>query len=120
MYKISKQFAFSASHILEGLSGDHPCSRMHGHNYIITVHLKSAELNEVGFVKDYRELSFIKKYIDDVLDHRHLNDIFDVNPTAENIARKLYEIFVKQAPQIYAVEVSETPKTTAIYEADGK
>lgn len=120
MYKISKQFAFSASHILEGLLDGHPCSRMHGHNYIVTIHLKSETLNEIGFVKDYRELSSIKEYIDDKLDHRHLNDVFQMNPTAENLAKTLYDIFVKSVPQIYAVEVSETPKTTAVYEADGK
>lgn len=117
MYKISKQFAFSASHILEGLPEDHPCSRLHGHNYIVTVYLKAEVLNDVGFVKDYRELSIIKEYIDNNLDHRHLNDVFSMNPTAENLARKLYSVFVKEIPQIYAVEISETPKTSAIYEA---
>lgn len=118
MYKISKQFSFSASHILEGLSPDHPCTRLHGHNYVVTVHLRSETLDEKGFVRDYRELDVVKVYIDEHLDHRHLNDVFDFNPTAENIARRLYDLFVKDIPQIYAVEVSETPKTTAIYEAD--
>lgn len=118
MYKISKQFSFSASHILEGLSDDHPCARLHGHNYVITVHLRSSTLSNVGFITDYRELSFIKEYIDLKLDHRHLNDVFDINPTAENLAKTLYDIFVTTVPQIYAVEVSETPKTTAIYETD--
>lgn len=117
MYKISKQFAFSASHILSGLSDGHPCSRLHGHNYVVIVHLKSETLNEVGFVKDYRALDIIKNYIDDKLDHRHLNDIFSFNPTAENIAKYLYDEFVKFLPELYAIEVSETPKTTAIYEA---
>lgn len=118
MYKISKQFAFSASHILHGLPDSHPCARLHGHNYIITVHLKASDLNEVGFVKDYRELSIVKDYIDNILDHRHLNDIFQFNPTAENISKALYEIFKVAIPELYAVEVSETPKTTAIYEVD--
>lgn len=118
MYKISKQFAFSASHILEGLPEEHPCARLHGHNYIVTVHLKAKALNNIGFVKDYRELSEIKEYIDDKLDHRHLNDVMNFNPTAENIAKYLYDIFKKNTPELYAVEVSETPKTTAIYEAE--
>lgn len=117
MYKISKQFSFSASHILEGLASDHPCSRLHGHNYVITVHLRSEHLNGIGFVKDYRELDILKKYIDDNLDHRHLNEIFDFNPTAENLAKYLYELFHGWITEIYAVEISETPKTTAIYEA---
>lgn len=118
MYKISKQFAFSASHILEGLPENHPCSRLHGHNYIITLHLKSAALNAAGFVRDYRELDKIKKYIDDTLDHRHLNDILPFNPTAENMAKYLFDLFKADIPELYAVEVSETPKTTAIYELD--
>lgn len=118
MYKISKQFAFSASHILEGLPQEHPCSRLHGHNYVIIVHLKSEQLNEVGFVKDYRELDAVKQYIDEKLDHRHLNDIFPFNPTAENMAKFLYDTFKKDISELYAVEVSETPKTTAIYEAE--
>ncbi|MFR9165174.1 MAG: 6-carboxytetrahydropterin synthase QueD [Dysgonomonas sp.] len=118
MYKISKQFSFSASHILNGLPEEHPCARLHGHNYVVTVHLRSEKLNEVGFVKDYRELSFIKEYIDDTLDHRHLNDIFTFNPTAENIAKYLFDLFKKSLPELYAVEVSETPKTTALYEVE--
>ncbi len=120
MYKISKQFAFSASHILEGLPQEHPCSRLHGHNYVITVHLCADSLNDVGFVKDYRDLDNVKKYIDNTLDHRHLNDIIPFNPTAENIAKHLYDIFKTEIPELYAVEVSETPKTTAIYEVDSK
>lgn len=118
MYKISKQFAFSASHQLNCLSEDHPCARLHGHNYVVTVHLKAQKLNEIGFVKDYRELSVVKDYIDNHLDHRHLNDIIPENPTAENIAFFLFSIFKKEIPELFAVEVSETPKTSAIYEAD--
>jgi len=118
MFKISKQFTFSASHILEALEPGHPCSRLHGHNYIVTIHLKSTTLNSAGFVKDYRELDFVKEYIDLNLDHRHLNDIFEFNPSAENISKYLYDIFKKNLPELYAVEVSETPKTTAIYEAE--
>lgn len=117
MYKISKQFAFSASHILCGLSEGHPCSRMHGHNYVITIHLKAMKLDNKGFVKDYRELDEIKNYIDSNLDHRHLNDIIPGNPTAENIAKYIYDIFIETIPELFAVEVSETPKTNAVYEA---
>lgn len=116
MYKISKQFAFSASHILAGLSDNHPCSRLHGHNYVLTVYLKSENLDNVGFVRDYRGLDFVKKYIDENLDHRHLNDITGFNPTAENLAKYLFDVFKPQINELYAVEISETSKTSAIYE----
>lgn len=118
MFKISKEFSFSASHILHGLDECHPCSRLHGHNYVVRVHLKSLTLNDVGFVKDYRALDSVKKYIDEHLDHRHLNELFTFNPSAENIAKHLYDIFSEMIPEIYAIEVSETPKTSAIYEPE--
>jgi len=117
MYKISKQFTFSASHILDELPDGHPCACLHGHNYVVTLHLRSEELNDYGFVRDYRDLNFVKEYLNNTLDHRHLNDIIPYHPTAENIARYLFEIFAKKLPELYAVEVSETPKTSAMYEA---
>lgn len=116
MYKISKQFSFSASHMLDRLGCDHPCARMHGHNYVITVYLKSETLDEYGFVKDYKALNIVKEYIDHTLDHRHLNDIMREAPTSENLARFIYDRFKPEMPELYAVEVSETPRTSCIYE----
>ena len=117
MYKISKQFSFSAAHSLYGLPDNHPCTRLHGHNYVVTIHLKSEILNETGFVKDYNELNLIKQYIDTNIDHKKLNDIMHpLNSSAENIAKMLYDTFKPLIPELYAVEVSETPKTSAIYE----
>ena len=117
MYKIKKEFHFCASHKLEGLAEDHPCSNLHGHNYIIEVVLTSRVLDKVGMIVDYRELDRIKKYIDIVLDHTHLNDIFDFNPTAENIAEHLFFRFKGWYGQVSAVSVKETPKTSATYYA---
>jgi 6-pyruvoyltetrahydropterin/6-carboxytetrahydropterin synthase len=116
MYKIRKEFHFSASHVLSGLPDDHPCSRLHGHNYIVTVELCNIKLNEIGFVIDYRALEPIKKWIDDHFDHRHINDVMPLNPSAESMAKFLYELWIDEFPQLCAVEVSETPKTTARYE----
>lgn len=117
MYKISKQFSFSAAHSLHGLPDAHPCSRLHGHNYVVTIHLKSETLSEIGFVRDYNDLKSVKKYIDENLDHRNLNDILNpLNSSAENLAKLLYDVFKPQFPELYAVEVSETPKTNTIYE----
>lgn len=115
MYKISKEFHFSASHILEGLPEGHQCGRLHGHNYVVVIHLQCSQLDSTGFVQDYGELDNIKTWIDKVLDHQHLNDVFDFNPTAENIARHIYMLFADNYPMLKAVEVKETPKTSAIY-----
>jgi len=116
MYKISKQFSFSASHILDLLPEDHPCARLHGHNYVVTVHLKSETLNKYGFVKDYKDLKVVKNFIDEMLDHRYLNEQIPAPPTSENIARFLYERLKPEIPELYAVEVSETPQTSCFYE----
>lgn len=114
-YTITKQFTFSASHQLSGLSPVHPCARLHGHNYRVEIVLQSNILDGVGFIVDYGELKPFKEYIDNKLDHRHLNDVFGFNPTAENIARHLYEIGKSYWKQVKAVRVSETDKTWAEY-----
>jgi len=115
MYKISKEFHFSASHILTGLPEGHPCGRLHGHNYIFIMELESNRLNDYGFVKDYRDLDNVKNWIDTVLDHRHLNDIFDFQPSAENIARYIFDLFIVDIPELKRVYVKETEKTIASY-----
>ena len=116
MYRISKEFHFSASHVLHGLAPNHPCSRVHGHNYIVIVELSSEKVNEVGMIVDYRELEPIKTFIDTMLDHRHLNDVLGFNPTAENMAEYLFNLFERDFPQISAISVKETDKTIARYE----
>ena len=121
MIIIRKEFHFSASHVLANLPQGHPCTRLHGHNYVVTVELavrRSKDLNEAGFVQDYRDLDPIKKYIDNTLDHRHLNEIWPhMQPSAENMALELYRIFKPNFPKLRAIEVSETPKTTARYDS---
>lgn len=114
MYRIRKSFQFSASHQLQGLPADHPCTRLHGHNYEVIVELASPTLNSTGFVRDYRELSELKSYIDNSLDHQHLNEVLgDDNTTAERIAKHLYTWSKARWPEVSAVSVSETPKTWA-------
>jgi 6-pyruvoyltetrahydropterin/6-carboxytetrahydropterin synthase len=81
MYTIAKTFAFSASHIIGGLPPEHPCGRLHGHNYEVEVILQAAALDGVGFVRDYRELSALKEFLDATLDHNHLNDVLGHDKT---------------------------------------
>lgn len=116
MHTISKEFTFCASHILEGLPDDHPCGRMHGHNYVVTVYAASDALDANGMVIDYGEFDLVKQWLDKRFDHRHLNDVMDDNPTAENIAALIFKMVDMVWPEVtFAVTVSETPKTTATY-----
>lgn len=123
-YTISKEFAFSASHILHGLADGHPCGRMHGHNYVVRLEL-TGPVGRLGFVVDYRDLDPFKKWLDDTLDHRHINHVMPEsygNPTAENMAhwmhRQALTLLDLPAGVEVAVSVSETPKTWATYRFD--
>lgn len=116
MFRITKEFHFSASHQLAHLPQDHQCARLHGHNYIVVVELAAAELDADGFVRDYHELAPLKQYIDSEFDHRHLNDVFGHNRvTSECLAKHFYDWCKTRLPEISAVRVSETPKTWAEY-----
>lgn len=116
MFTVTKQYHFSSSHQLFGLAPDHPCSRLHGHNYIVEIELSGETLNQHGFVRDYREMDILKTYIDEKIDHRHLNEIFGQDgTTAEKLAKHFYEWCKQRWPEVTAARVSETPKTWATY-----
>ena len=116
MFRITKEFHFSASHQLTRLPATHQCARLHGHNYIVVVELAASALDEFGFVRDYEELSILKRYIDDSFDHRHLNEVLGHDAvTAEYLAKHFYEWCKAKLPETTAVRVSETPKTWAEY-----
>ena len=123
MFRISKRFEFSASHILEGLPEGHPCGRLHGHNYAIEVEVEG-DLDLVGFVVDYGSLASLRNWIDSTLDHRHLNDQIEGNPTAELLAVRIYTearsalsglVGCDDRWNVSAIRVYETPKTCAEY-----
>ena len=116
MYTIAKQFEFSASHQQSQLPEGHPCARLHGHNYVAELILHTEKLDSVGFVIDFGELKPFKRIIDDELDHRHLNDILPGFTSSECLAQWLYDRAKALWPDlVYAVRVSETPKTWAEY-----
>lgn len=120
MFTIAKQFAFSASHHLDGLRDGHPCGRLHGHNYVVEVVLERDVLNEVGFVTDYGDLAMVREFIDNEWDHQDLNAWMEGqsllgNPTAETLAALVFDLFKVHLPALVAVRVSETPKTWAEY-----
>ena len=70
---------------------------------------KSEKLNADGMVTDFTQ---IKRQITSALDHRNLNDVFDFNPTAENIARWICD----HVENAYKVEVWESEMNMAAYE----
>ena len=108
MYTVIKRMEISASHSLR-LSYPSKCENLHGHNWIITVYCRSAELNADGMVIDF---SLIKETVKSRLDHQNLNEVLPFNTTAENIARWICE----QIPCCFKVEVRESEFNTAIYE----
>lgn len=115
---IAKEFHFSASHQLAHLAmdqPDHPCARLHGHNYRVIVYLTGTLNPDLGFVRDYGDLAPVKRYIDEYLDHRHLNVQLGGahNTTAERIAHVLLHVFRDMIPEVTGVTVCETSKTRA-------
>lgn len=108
MYYVRKELEVSAAHKLE-LDYESPCTNTHGHNWKITVFCKSDEVNQNGMVIDFKE---IKKSVHTVMDHKYLNDVFDFNPTAENIAKWI----VDSIPCCYRAEVEESSNNWAAYE----
>lgn len=133
MFSVSKSFSFCYAHRL--LNDPGKCKNLHGHTGRVVVSLNSKDTNEIGMVCHFDRLKeTIGKWINDNLDHKtilsksdpiagYLNKngekVFEMNqnPTAENIAKLIYDKSVELGLKLSKVEVWESDSASAIYEA---
>ena len=104
---------FQAAHYLKEYKGK--CEKLHGHTFQVEVGVEVRELDKTGIGFDFVE---IKKRMTEVLpDHSLLNEVYDFNPTAENLARQFFEEMKKHFP-VRAVTVWESEDASATYTED--
>ena len=112
-YVAIKEMEIAGSHHLT-LPYESKCTNVHGHNWIVKVHVGADKLNDNGMVLDF---ALIKKNIHNKLDHGNLNEIFDFNPTAENIAEWIAKEINVMATGIHCfkVEIYESKNNLAVF-----
>jgi 6-pyruvoyltetrahydropterin/6-carboxytetrahydropterin synthase len=116
MYTITKTFSFSATRQLSGFPVDHPKTMVNDITLDITFKLTSVCLNQDGFIIDTDKLVCIETFIGMELNKKYINNVFQFNPTNENIAKFFFKKYKKQFHNISAVVVKEMPgNTTAKY-----
>jgi 6-pyruvoyltetrahydropterin/6-carboxytetrahydropterin synthase len=115
------------------LNYDGKCKYLHGHNGRAVIALEAEKLDDRGMVIDFSDIKrVVSGWIDHNLDHRmilHRDDpavsilremgeplfLLDVNPTAENIARLIYEFTAASGFPIVECRLWETPNCYATY-----
>jgi 6-pyruvoyltetrahydropterin/6-carboxytetrahydropterin synthase len=122
MFEVSVDEQFAAAHNLRNYKGK--CENLHGHNYKVRITLAGPQLDEVGLLYDFVHLKQVIQGVIRALDHKYLNELkpFDVlNPSAENIAKHIYDETSKQMHQtpngagISSITVWESDVTAATY-----
>lgn len=142
MYRISKEFSFSMGHRLSCHDG--LCKNFHGHNYTIIVGLRGPFLNPNGMVMDFGDIkaigeNYFKNFDHAMMINRSDHDNFmklrsampflkvlevDYEPTAENMARDIYEYFRLEISKFAGnaemdfITIYETDKSQATYSED--
>ena len=99
MYELIIETDFAAAHNLRQYHGN--CERLHGHNWHVEARLRSAKLNRLGMLIDFRDAKRILKDVTDRLDHHYLNELppfRKANPTTENIAKFVFDELAKTLP----------------------
>ncbi len=131
MFRVSREIDFCYGHRL--LNYDGKCKYLHGHNGRAVIVIEAAELDSRGMVMDFSDIKrVVSAWIDEHLDHRmllHRDDpavpilakmgepmhLMDVNPTAENIARLIYEVAASHQFPVVETRLWETPRCYATY-----
>lgn len=116
---IFKVFQIEAAHHLPNVPADHKCRRLHGHSFIIEVHVSGPVGQESGWVMDFADLKAKFKPLYDQLDHNYLNEIPGLeNPTSENLAKWIWDKLKPSAPLLSQVIVKETCNSGCIYRGE--
>lgn len=131
MYAVTKRIDFCYGHRLLEHTG--LCRHPHGHNAIAEIEVRAAALDAAGMVVDFNEIKArVKSWIDRELDHRMIlraDDplvpalrslgepvfVVETDPTAERIARLLFDVARAQGLAVSRVTVWETPTSFATY-----
>ena len=134
MYTVTRIIRFCYGHRLMNYEGK--CRHLHGHNGKVEIELGSAALDQRGMVRDFEEIKrSVQAWIDSTLDHTMLlrrDDplvpalrrqgerclTLEENPTAEAIARMIYEYTAGQGFPVTEVRLWETEQSFASYARD--
>jgi 6-pyruvoyltetrahydropterin/6-carboxytetrahydropterin synthase len=136
MYRVTREFRFCYGHRL--LHYDGKCRHLHGHNGRAVITLAAAQVDALGMVVDFTRIKrVVSAWINDNLDHKmllHKDDpvlpvlreqgepvyVLDVNPTAENIARLIFDYTAAQGFPVIEVRLWETDDCFATYAHEGR
>jgi 6-pyruvoyltetrahydropterin/6-carboxytetrahydropterin synthase len=131
MFRVTREITFCYGHRL--LDYDGKCRHLHGHNGRAVLTLEAPELDALGMVVDFSRIKrVVSAWIDETLDHRmllHRDDpalpflrqqgepvfVMDVNPTAENIAKLIYDFAAQENFPVVEVRLWETDSCYATY-----
>jgi 6-pyruvoyltetrahydropterin/6-carboxytetrahydropterin synthase len=114
---IYKIFRFDSAHYLPNVPAGHKCGGMHGHTYTLKISIKGKPSLQTGWIIDFTALKNKVKPWVDILDHQVLNTIDGLeNPTSENLCLWLWKKINPEIPNLYRIELNETPDSGVIYE----
>ena len=134
MYRVSREIQFCYGHRLLNYEGK--CRHLHGHNARAMVVLEESSLDARGMLVDFTEIKkHVQHWIDENLDHNmllcredpilsilqeHGERVFvmETNPTAENIARLIFEKTLEFGLPVVEVTVWETENCNATFSRD--
>lgn len=116
---LTKTFRFEAAHWLPTFPEGHKCRRMHGHSFYVDLVVEGEVSPEKGYLIDFGEIKAAWNPLEDRLDHYCLNDIEGLeNPTAELLARWIYDRIKPKLPLLSIVRVHETCTSAAEYRGE--
>jgi 6-pyruvoyltetrahydropterin/6-carboxytetrahydropterin synthase len=131
MYLVTREIRFCYGHRLLDYSGK--CRHLHGHNGRGVISLAAGELDALGMVMDFSHIKrVVSAWIDEKLDHKMILNrkdpilpllekqgepvfLIDANPTAENIARLIFDFTREQGFPVVQVQLWETDDSYATY-----
>lgn len=114
--EIFKEFTFEAAHYLPHAPEGHKCRRLHGHSFMVSIHVSGPVDPRSGWIMDFNDIKQSFEPLLKQLDHFCLNEVQGLeNPTSENLAKWIWQKLKPVLPQLSRVIIRETCNSGCIY-----
>lgn len=109
MLELMKRYRVQAAHRRPHAAADDPESRLHGHGFSVELWVRGPVDPHYGWVVDFGDMTAAFKPLFNQIDHHLLNEVEGLDdPSAENIARWVYERLQPTLPLLHRVVVVES------------
>ena len=118
--RLARDYFLESARQLTGVPSTHPCARLHGHSFKVTLTVEGEVEADTGWLMDFASIDERFEPLRKILDHAHLNAVEGLeNPTSEHLSAWIWQRLKPTLPELIEIAIAETEATRCVFRGEG-